>query len=104
MLATIASACSIAILIGSPRRELAAQLESDWQEYRQHVGEIPAFPATSKKLQNSLQLTLDTKRTAAKIPTCRTQGAGGETKQGAERWQRSKASLKPLATTAMKTA
>ena len=41
VLAVIASAVAIAILIDSPRRELAAQLESDWQwqKYRQHVGE-----------------------------------------------------------------
>ena len=62
VLAVIASACAIAILIDSPRRELAAQLESDWQEYRQHVGEIPAFPATSKNLPDSFNSRLDTKR------------------------------------------
>ena len=62
ILAVIASACAIAILIDSPRRELAAQLEADWQEYRQHVGEIPTFPATSKKLAKSFQSRLDTKR------------------------------------------
>lgn len=43
VLAVIASAVAIAILIDSPRRELAAQLQTDWQEYREHVGEIPAF-------------------------------------------------------------
>ena len=62
ILAVIASACAIAILIDTPRRELAAQLEADWQEHRQHVGEISAFPATSENLQNSLQTRLDTKR------------------------------------------
>ena len=62
VIATIAAACSIAILIDSPRRELAAQLDSDWQKYRQHVGEIPAFPATSKNLSDSFQSRLDTKR------------------------------------------
>ena len=62
VLATIASAVAIAILIDTPRRELATQLESDWQEYREHVGEIPAFPATSENLQNSLKSRLDTKR------------------------------------------
>ena len=62
ILAVIASACSIAVLIDSPRRELAAQLDSDWQEYREHVGEIPAFPATSKNLAKSFQSTLDTER------------------------------------------
>ena len=62
ILAVIASAVAIAILIDSPRRELAAQFDSDWQEYRQHVGEIPAFPATSENLRNSFQSRLDTKR------------------------------------------
>ena len=61
VLAVIASACSIAILIDSPRRELAAQLQTDWQEYREHVGD-PAFPATSENLQNSVSSRLDTKR------------------------------------------
>lgn len=61
VLAVIASACAIAILIDSPRRELAAQLDRDWQKYRQHVGD-PVFPATSKNLQNSLNSRLDTKR------------------------------------------
>ena len=48
ILAVIVSACSIAILIDSPRRELEEELRQQWQEYRQHTGEIPAFPATSK--------------------------------------------------------
>ncbi len=61
-LAVIASACAIAILIDTPRRELAAQLGRDWQEYRRHVGEIPAFPATSENLSDSSQSRLDTKR------------------------------------------
>ena len=61
ILAVIASACSIAILIDSPRRELAAQLRADWQEYREHVG-IPAFSATFENLQNSLKSRLDTER------------------------------------------
>ena len=61
-LAVIASAVAIAILIDSPRRELAAQLEADWQEYREHVGETPAFSATSENLQNSVNSRLDTKR------------------------------------------
>ena len=39
VLTVIASACAIAVLIDSPRRELAAQLDRDWQEYREHVGE-----------------------------------------------------------------
>lgn len=39
VIATMAAACSIAILIDSPRRELAARLHQDWQEYREHVGE-----------------------------------------------------------------
>lgn len=38
ILAVIASACAIAILIDSPRRELATQLRANWQEYREHVG------------------------------------------------------------------
>ena len=43
VVAVIVSACAIAVLIDSPRRELAAQLQADWQEYREHVGEtIPA--------------------------------------------------------------
>ena len=62
ILAVIASAVAIAILIDSPRRELAAQLEADWQEYRQYVGEIPAFPATSKKLPEFFNSRLDTER------------------------------------------
>ena len=62
VLAAIAAACAIAILIDSPRRELAAQLDRDWQEYREHVGEISPFSATSKNLQNSLNSRLDTKR------------------------------------------
>lgn len=39
VVAVIVTACAIAVLIDSPRRELAAQLESDWREYRKHVGE-----------------------------------------------------------------
>jgi hypothetical protein len=61
ILAVIASACAIAILIDSPRRELAAQLRADWQEYREHVGN-PAFPATSENFPDSLETRLDTKR------------------------------------------
>ena len=61
ILAVIITACSIAILIDTPRRELAAQLESDWRQYREHVG-IPVFPAISENLQNSLNSRLDTKR------------------------------------------
>lgn len=61
ILAVIITACSIAILIDTPRRELAAQLEADWQKYREHVG-IPAFSATSKNLQNSFQSRLDAER------------------------------------------
>ena len=53
VIATIAAAVAIAILIDSPRRELAARLGRQWQEYREHVGEIPAFPATSENLSNS---------------------------------------------------
>ena len=62
VLAVIASACAIAILIDSPRRELAEQLRRDWQEYRQYVGEIPAFSATSENLSDSLKSRLDTER------------------------------------------
>lgn len=40
ILAVIVTAVAIAVLIDSPRRELAAQLDRDWQEYREHVGEI----------------------------------------------------------------
>ena len=61
VLAVIASACAIAILIDSPRRELAAQLDRDWQEYREHVG-IPDFPATFENLSDSLNSRLDTER------------------------------------------
>ena len=39
VIAVIVSAVAIAVLIDSPRRELAAQLHRDWQEYREHVGE-----------------------------------------------------------------
>ena len=62
VLAVIASACSIAVLIDSPRRELEEELKQDWQEYRQHTGEIPAFPATSENLSDSFNSILDTKR------------------------------------------
>lgn len=61
VIATIAAACSIAILIDSPRRELAAQLESDWQEYRKHVG-AAAFPANSENLSDSSRSRLDAER------------------------------------------
>jgi hypothetical protein len=49
ILAVIASAVAIAVLIDSPRRELAAQLGRDWQEYREHVGG-PRVSATSENL------------------------------------------------------
>ena len=61
IVATIAAACSIAVLIDTPRRELEEELKQQWSEYRQHVGD-PAFPATSKNLQNSFQTRLDTER------------------------------------------
>ena len=61
VLAVIASACAISLLIDSPRRELAAQLQADWQEYREHVGD-PALPATSENLSDSFQSRLDAKR------------------------------------------
>ena len=38
ILAVIVSAVAIAVLIDTPRRELAAQLQRQWQEYREHVG------------------------------------------------------------------
>ena len=61
VLAVIVSAVAIAVLIDSPRRELAAQLDRDWQKYRQHVGD-PSFPATSENLSDSFSSRLDTKR------------------------------------------
>ena len=61
ILATIVTACAIAVLIDSPRRELAAQLRADWQEYREHVGN-PAFPQIPKIFQDSLNSRLDTER------------------------------------------
>lgn len=61
IIAVIASACAIAVLIDTPRRQLAAQLQSDWQEYRRHVGD-PAFPATSENLPEFFNSRLDTKR------------------------------------------
>lgn len=61
ILAVIASAVAIAVLIDSPRRELAAQLRADWQEYQKHVG-IPAFSATSENLSNSFNSRLDAER------------------------------------------
>ena len=39
VLCTIIAACAIAVLIDSPRRELQDQLERDWQQYREHVGQ-----------------------------------------------------------------
>ena len=54
IIATIAAACSIAVMIDTPRRELEEELKQQWQEYRQHTGEIPAFPATSKNLPEFL--------------------------------------------------
>ena len=53
VIATIAAACSIAVMIDTPRRELEEELKQQWHEYRQHTGKIPAFPATSENLQNS---------------------------------------------------
>ena len=61
VLAVIVTAVAIAILIDSPRRELAAQLEADWQEYREHVGD-PVFSATSENLSDSFNNRLDTER------------------------------------------
>jgi hypothetical protein len=62
VIAVIVSACAIAVLIDSPRRELEEELKQQWQEYRQHTGEIPAFPATSENLSDSLNRRLDTDR------------------------------------------
>ena len=62
VLATIVAACAIAVLLDTPRRELESEIDRQWQEYREHVGEIPAFPATSKNLAKSFQSRLDTKR------------------------------------------
>ena len=39
VIATIITACAIAVLIDSPRRDLQEQLERDWAEYRHHVGQ-----------------------------------------------------------------
>ena len=39
VIATIAAACSIAVMIDTPRRELEEELRQQWQEYREHVGE-----------------------------------------------------------------
>ncbi len=61
ILAVIASAVAIAVLIDSPRRELDAQLERDWQEYREHVGG-PRVSATSENFPDSLEIRLDTDR------------------------------------------
>lgn len=61
ILAVIACAVAIAVLIDSPRRELATQLDRQWQEYREHVGG-PRVSATSENLQNSFQIRLDTER------------------------------------------
>lgn len=62
VLAVIASAVAIAVLIDSPRRELEEELKRQWQGYREHVGEIPAFSATSENLPDSFQITVDTNR------------------------------------------
>ena len=61
ILAVIASAVAIAVLIDSPRRELDAQLERGWQEYREHVGG-PRVSATSENFPDSLEIRLDTDR------------------------------------------
>ena len=39
VIAVILSACAIAVLIDSPRRELQDELERDWRQYREHVGQ-----------------------------------------------------------------
>ena len=61
VLATIVAACAIAVLLDTPRRELESEIDRQWQEYREHVGD-PVFPATFENLQNSLDSRLDTKR------------------------------------------
>jgi hypothetical protein len=61
ILAVIVTAVAISILIDSPRRELAAQLRANWQEYRQHVGG-PRVSATSENFPDSLEIRLDTER------------------------------------------
>ena len=38
VVAVIVSAVAIAILIDSARRELEAEIDRQWQEYREHVG------------------------------------------------------------------
>ena len=62
VVAVIVAACAIAVLIDSPRRELEEELKQQWQEYREHVGEIPVFPATSENLSDSFNSRLDTER------------------------------------------
>ena len=62
ILAVIVTACAVAVLIDSPRRELEAEIDRQWQEYREHVGGISAFPANPENLQNSFNSRLDTKR------------------------------------------
>ena len=62
VIATIAAACSLAVMIDTPRRELEEELKQQWQEYRQHTGEIPAFPATFENLPDFMNNSLDTKR------------------------------------------
>jgi len=39
ILAVIVSAVAIAVLIDSTRRDLEAEIDRQWQEYREHVGE-----------------------------------------------------------------
>ena len=38
VVAVIVAACAIAVLIDTPRRELEAEIDRQWQEYREHVG------------------------------------------------------------------
>ena len=35
----IVAACAIAVLLDTPRRELESEIDRQWQEYREHVGE-----------------------------------------------------------------
>ena len=38
VVAVIVAACAIAVLLDTPRRELEAEIDRQWQEYREHVG------------------------------------------------------------------
>jgi hypothetical protein len=53
ILAVIVTAVAISVLIDSPRRELAAQLRANWQEYREHVG----GPRVSREFRKSFRFS-----------------------------------------------